>query len=56
MATAVAEKIRSTNRKVAKVDTPLHSATSRKGYSIDEVREMGYDLLSELYGVDIRKV
>ena len=27
-----------------------------KGYTIDEIREMGYDLLSELYGVDIRKL
>ena len=26
------------------------------GYSIDEIREMGYDLLSELYEVDIRKL
>ena len=27
-----------------------------KGYTIDEIREMGYDLLSELYDVDIRKL
>ena len=53
MATAVAERIRSTN-KVTKVATPLHSATSRKGYSIDEVREMGYAKLSAHYGVDFK--
>jgi hypothetical protein len=57
MATATIEKIRSTNRKkTTKVERPLYSNAPRKGYTIDEVREMGYAKLSELYGVDIRKL
>ena len=29
---------------------------SEKGYTIEEIREMGYDKLSAHYGVDIRKL
>jgi len=29
---------------------------SEKGYSIEEIREMGYDKLSAHYGVDVRKL
>jgi hypothetical protein len=32
----------------------LHSQTSKKGYTIEEIRKMGYDKLSAHYGVDFR--
>ena len=38
------------------VDNPLYLNNSRKGYTIEEIREMGYDKLSAHYGVDIRKL
>ena len=38
------------------VDNPLYPSNFRKGYTIEEIREMGYDKLSTHYGVDIRKL
>ncbi|MDR0333205.1 MAG: hypothetical protein LBI15_07035 [Dysgonamonadaceae bacterium] len=40
--------------KVIKDD--LYPDTLQKGYTIEEIREMGYDKLSAHYGVDIRKL
>jgi hypothetical protein len=42
--------------KIVKVDYPLPVGVSEKGYTISEVREMGYNKLSEHYGVDVRKL
>ena len=35
-------------------DYSLSADVSKKGYTIDEVREMGYNKLSKFYGVDVR--
>ena len=37
----------------AKVEYPLLTV-SGKSYTLDEIREMGYNKLSEYYGVDVR--
>ena len=42
--------------KVAKVEYPLSEHISGKGYSIEEIREMGYNKLSAHYGVDVRNL
>ncbi len=42
--------------KVVKVEYPLPPGVSGTGYSIDEIREMGYNKLSAHYGIDVRKL
>ena len=37
-------------------DSSLYPNVSLKGYTIEEIREIGYDKLSAHYGVDIRKL
>ena len=42
--------------RVVRINYPLPTAVPAAGYTLDEVREMGYNKLSAYYGVDVREL
>ena len=42
--------------RVVRINYPLPTAVPATGYTLDEVREMGYNKLSAYYGVDVREL
>ena len=42
--------------KAAKVEYPIPSGISGKGYTLEEIDEMAYNKLSAHYGVDVRNL